>query len=347
MKNLPRWVLALIILAILAVPTPALARGLFEDRVVFGDNFTLESGETLDGNLVVFGGNATLEIDSFVSGDVVVMGGNVDADGTIEGDIVGLGGLISLSDNAVVAGDVTAIGSQLQRAAGARVDGSVISNLNSPLSFTSPGSVLLPRIDVGVTPIFSFGFFIMKVLLWAAFAVLVVLFLPEYSRRVGQAAVRQPLISGGIGLLSLVVLPVLIIALVVTILLIPASLIVIALAGLAWMFGLVAIGLEVGNRLSQLFKQEWAPAVAAGAGTFTLILVINGLREVVACAGWVFPALVGIIGLGSVLLTRFGYQEFPAYGMAVAPPKFAETPTPAGTQAPISSTEIEATDEDG
>jgi hypothetical protein len=153
--------------------------------------------------------------------------------------------------------------------------------------------------------------FIFKVFLWAALAVLLVLFLPVHTRRVSQSAINQPLIAGGLGLLTVVALPVLVLALAITILLIPVSLLVIALAALAWMFGLIALGLEVGDRLAQLLKQEWAPAVEAGAGTFVLILILNGLQQVVPCVGWIAPAIAGMVGLGAVLLTRFGLQTYP------------------------------------
>jgi len=325
MKKFIRWIFVIPLFVALVLPTPALASGLFEDRIIFGSNFTLESGETLDGNLVVFGGNATLKVDSLVTGDVVLMGGNLDAAGHIEGSVVGLGGLVSLGSTAAVDGDVTALGAQLDRATGARIGGSVITNLDSPLTFTFPGTVQVPRFDVALSPIVNLAGFFFKILLWTALAVLLVLFQPEKTMRVGQTAVAQPLVSGGLGLLTVVVLPVGVLALAITILLIPVSLIVVVAAVLAWMFGLIALGLEVGKRLALFFKQEWAPPASAGAGTFILMMVLNGLQVTLPCVGWVFPALAGMLGLGAVLITRFGTQDYPSY---VTPPVPPVPPTP-------------------
>ena len=316
----------LILIIALAVPSTALARGLLDDRVVFGDNFTLKSGETLDGNLVVFGGNAVLEQSSTVTGDVVIMGGNLDSSSTIQGNVVGLGGVVSLGETAVVKGDVTMIGAQLDKAQGARVEGQVITNLKAPLTFTFPGGVQVPRFDVRFSPVLNATAFILKIFLWAALAVLLVLFLPEHTRRVTHTAIAQPLVAGGLGLLTVVVLPVLVLALAITILLIPVSLLVVALAGLAWMYGLIALGLEVGDRLAQLMKREWPPAVAAGVGTFGLILVLNGLQHVVPCIGWIAPAIAGMVGLGAVLLTRFGLQNYPPGTTTLAVPVLPEAP---------------------
>jgi hypothetical protein len=336
MNKWVRFAILLTFLAVLALPIPARAAGLWEDRVVFGNNFTLKSGETLNGNLVVFGGNVTLETGSQVTGDVVLFGGNLESSGTIEGDIVGLGGLVSLNGTAVVGRNITMIGAHLQKAEGAHVGGEVITNLGAPLSFTFPGGVQVPRFDVNFSPVVNVIWFFFKAMIWAALAVLAVLFLPEHVRRVGETAISQPIISGGMGLLTVVVVPVLMLAMAITILLIPVSLLVAALAALAWAFGLIALGLELGNRLAELFKQEWAPAAAAGAGTLVLILVLNGLREIVWCVGWVFPALVGMVGLGAVILTRVGTQTYhPAGGVALvrpvnppSPPSTPQMPTP-------------------
>ncbi len=324
----PKYLAMILILIVaLAVPSTALARGLSDDRVVFGDNFTLKSSETLDGNLLVFGGNALLEQGSTVTGDVVIMGGNLDSSATVQGNIVGLGGLVSLGETAVVEGDVTMIGAQLDKAQGARVEGQVISNLKAPLTFTFPGGVQVPRFDVSFSPVLNATAFVLKIFLWAALAVLLVLFLPEHTRRVTHTAIAQPLVAGGLGLLTVVVLPVLVLALAVTILLIPVSLLVVGLASLAWMYGLIALGLEVGDRLAQLMKREWAPAVTAGVGTFALILVLNGIREVVPCIGWIAPAVAGMLGLGAVLLTRFGLQIYPPDTATLAMPMPAEMPS--------------------
>jgi hypothetical protein len=330
-------VLLIALLAALFIPGPALAGHMFDDRVVFGGNFTLESGETLDGDLAILGGNATLESGSTVTGSVVVMGGNLRADGTIEWNIVGLGGLISLGETAVVEGDVTVFGGQLDKAEGARVEGNIVNDGRSPFTFTLPGGVHIPNFEVGGPVQDVVGFFIkvliffLKVVGWAALAVLVVLFLPEHTRRVSQAAIRQPLIAGGLGLLTLPVLAISLVALTITLILIPVSAVLAALAVLAWAFGLISLGLEVGHRLAGLFKLEWAPPAAAGAGTFLLMLVVNGFGEI-ACVGWVIPLLVGVVGLGAVLLTRFGMQDYltPTAGMPLmpAPPSPPEQPLP-------------------
>ena len=54
MKPITRFALLLTLVVALALPGTAMARGLFEDRIVFGDTFTLASGDPLDGILVAY-----------------------------------------------------------------------------------------------------------------------------------------------------------------------------------------------------------------------------------------------------------------------------------------------------
>ena len=57
MKTIKASFTLLFVLALVFLPTQNVhASGLLDGRVVFGDNFTLESGETLTGDLVVIGG---------------------------------------------------------------------------------------------------------------------------------------------------------------------------------------------------------------------------------------------------------------------------------------------------
>ena len=64
----------MLLIAAVIIPTTATASGFSDDKVVFGGNFTLGSGEVLNGDLVVFGGNIVLETSSTINGDTVVLG---------------------------------------------------------------------------------------------------------------------------------------------------------------------------------------------------------------------------------------------------------------------------------
>lgn len=326
-----QFAVLLALLVALFLPVTALAKGLPEDKIVFGGTYTLESGEVLDGNLIVFGGSATLEPASQVNGDVVIFGGSLDAQGEITGNVVGIGGLIQLGDTAQVDQDVVTLGANLDRSTNAIVEGEVSSGFTGPFlfdfrGFDFPGLRSVPDIRVQVNPFISLMWIFLRTLLWGALAVVLVLLLPRALDTIGQAAVHQPVISGGVGLLTAILAPLVLLLLVITICLSPLALLGVLILVIAWGLGLIALGLEIGKRLADRMNQNWAPALSAGLGTLLLIFVLNGLREIVPCVGWLFPAIAGMVGLGAVVLTRFGTHVYPLM------------PPPAPTSQPLNIT---------
>jgi len=314
MKSIKIFSYLLVIIALL-LPGTAFARDLLDDKVIFGGTYTLEEGDTLNGNLVVFGGTITLEADSTVNGDVVLMGGIVDAMGTINGNMVGIGGVLELGEASRIHGDLVTIGAALNRHSRAEVTGQVIQGLGFPFRFNVPGELQFdevgtPNIDFGGNPVLDVVWFFFRMFMWAALAVLLVIFFSTQTERVTQAALDQPLITAGAGLLTSFLAPLALVALAITIILIPVAFVAVVLLAVAGLMGWVALGLEVGRRLAKMLNQEWAPAIAAGVGTLVLYFVLAGFQELVPCVGWLPRFLVGIWGFGAVLMTYFGTREY-------------------------------------
>jgi hypothetical protein len=280
----------------------------------------------LDGNLIVFGGIVELESGSTVDGDVIVFGGIINADGFITGTVVGLGGPVNLGGTAVVEGEVVSAGSPINQSPGAIVKGDIVDMVQGPFTFdfpggmqTWPGGGQLPGMDMRWSPLVSFVQFVLWLFVGAVVAMLALLFVPDHTKRVAHSAVNSPLPSLGVGLLTtilfvplMLIMTIVMIILIITICLLPfVLLVVIFVAVVAWAFGLIALGYEVGNRLTKGLNRDWAPPLSAGIGTFLLLLVINGLGIMIPCIGWIFPTLAGMLGLGAVLLSRFGTQVYP------------------------------------
>jgi hypothetical protein len=314
---------SLVLILAFALPVSAFAGGLQEGRVVFGGTYTLRSGETLDGDLAILGGAAFLEQGSTIDGNVIVLGGNLDADGEIKGDLVVIGGNANLGPNTVVRGDAVTFGGNVNTG-NARIEGDLVSGegLDFPLEFRWGRDIVLPwRTFTGFrisTEARVIGF-LFQCFMLAALAVLVVIFWPNPTGRVASAVVDQPVVAGGLGLLTIIVAPILLILLMITICLAPVSILGLILLVIAAVFGWVALGLEVGQRLAKALNQEYQPVVAAGLGTLVLSLVVNGIGFI-PCVGWLIPFLVAALGLGGVLLTRFGAQAYM--------PAMKVTPTP-------------------
>lgn len=309
-----------IMLVFLAYPTTAFARGLIDDQIIAGSNYSLASGETQEGSLVVFGGNVSIDDGAVVNGDVIVFGGNLNLSGEVNGSVVGIGSNSNLGATASVSGDLVSLGGGLQRDPGAQIQGQVITESQLPLRIGIP-SITIPEIQPGV-PRVDFGFntpvnivlsifwFLFRVFITAALAILVVLLFPNPTERTSQAIARQPMLSFVVGLLTLIVMPIILVVISLTILLIPVAFIAAVLLAAILFYGWVSLGYILGLRLMGMFKTSWAPAVAAGVGTFTLSFVAWLFSAVVPCVGWVLPWVLAMFGLGAVLITRIGTQSY-------------------------------------
>jgi len=314
------------VLLLLAFPSHALAQGPSGDQVVLGGHFTLRDGEILNGNLAVFGGSASLENGSLINGSIAIMGGSVDIYGEVNGSINVIGGSVFLGSTAHVRGDILTVGGTVTRQPGARVDGS--SRRSEPEDFrlpqiTRPGQ-FLSNYGINLRPIGNFLWFIFRTLALSAAAVLVALFVTTPTRRVTKTMVAQPLIAGLMGFLTVIVAPALLVLLAVTIILIPLSLLGFLALVTALVFGWIAVGVEVGDRLMTMFRTTWTMPVSAGLGTLVLTVVASAIGQI-PCVGWVLPFVVAMVGLGSVVLSRFGTQTYLG-AAAVQPPATTQVP---------------------
>jgi hypothetical protein len=140
--------------------------------------------------------------------------------------------------------------------------------------------------------------------------VVAMLVAPKQMNRIATAAASQPALSFGAGILTVIVG-----ILAGALLLIACCLgifVWLALA-IASVVGWIAIGLWFGQRLLALLKvRNGSVLVEVALGLF-LITVIGRLP---LCIGPLFSMIVGSIGLGAVVLTRFGQQPVSPGGAA-------------------------------
>jgi len=319
----------------------AASDGTIPSQFVFGQSFTLKNGQTMNGDLVIFGGSGTIEKGATVNGNVVVFGGSLTIDGIVNRDAVIFGGTATLGTTAHIYGSLSTLGSTLDRSEGSLVDGQVN---NGNIHFGNGQSGYVPPIVAPANPFASFMHFAVNPFFsWVAnvfgqsvtlalLAMLLMLFLAQRADRVAHAIIAQPLTAGGLGLLTLVAVPVILVALallsiliITLVITIPLMVIVSMALGMAMLFGWIAVGYEVGQRFTKAIHQEWHPAFSAGLGTFALTLIAASLSSipVVSCIGWLLPFLLSMAALGAVLLTRFGTQSVlaPSDQVVVVPTK--------------------------
>jgi cytoskeletal protein CcmA (bactofilin family) len=333
-------ILLLALLVFVPIQSAAAAGGMLEGKVIFGQSYTLQSGETMAGDLLVFGGSATIEKGATVNGSVVLFGGSLAVNGTVNGDVAVTGGSVTLGAESHVTGNLTTVSASLDRADGSRVDGQIY---NTATSWTNGGDNVAPPVVIKppvttLTP-FKFNFQPLSSAVgaftgsvgMALLAMLVMLFQAPHADRVAHAVLAQPLVAGGLGLLTTIAMPAALVALVLLSFLVvtivatvPLFIAILIAFGIASLFGWIAIGYEIGQRFTKAIHQDWHPAFTAGLGVFALTLasrVLTGI-PVLNCVGWLVPALLSCAGLGAVLMTRFGTQAVtaPIAKTAVTPP---------------------------
>lgn len=318
------WLLALVVILLLAAAPAALAQDGDEGKVLFGQRFTLRSGERLDGDLTGFNSIIVLEQDSTVQGDVAVFGGSISVAGRVSGNVVSMGGSVTLGDTAIVGGDVVAFGGSIEQAPGATILGQVLTGFR--VWQREDRVIPAPQMEVR-PPAQRFWGLIERLLLWQLqtlgsgvlmilIGLAVLLIAPKGVGRVASAAATQPAVSFGLGLLTLLLG------------VFAGALLLIAcgLGLLVWLalvvgliLGWIGVGLWIGEWLLGMLNlrpTSSVPALAVG------IFVITVLANLPFCIGFLFWLILGSIGLGAVVATRFGTESVngePARPVALTP----------------------------
>jgi len=285
------------------------------DKLIFGDDYFLREGQVLNGNLVVLGGNVVIETNATVNGDIALVGGNLDFSGTISGTISAIGGNVVFNSGAIVRGNVDTFGGNLSGTDEATIFGRVNTLTPRTVLFNYDriyGGTIDPLHPLKIAGTFLNDILsnILRILAFAILALVVALLMPKPLDRVTQSIASQPLLSGGIGILTLLLTPLILLILIITLLLIPVALIAVLVLTVALLFGWIAIGYEIGRRLAVLLKTHWAEAISAGLGTLVLGTII-WLFGYIFCLGGLISILVASVGLGGVILSKFGTQGYP------------------------------------
>lgn len=308
------------------------------DKFIMGGTFRLAANEKIDGDLSIFGGAVSLEKGSTVSGNVILIGGTINAAGTINGGISGMGGSINLGDTAIVYGDITTVGASVIKSDSAIVQGIITSQSESGLQLPDLPKIVQPA---AIRPFGDAMGALARSLVVALLAVMVVLFLPRQTLNVTSSIEDSPVSGGAIGLLTWILAPFVILLLVITLILIPIAMIAAVGFGMGVLFGWIAIGTLLGERLAVLFKAQWAPAVHAGIGTFVLTLG-SSLFGAIPCVGWIVPFLIILVATGGIVMSAFGTRSIKRStsgpSVTVINPKPAPVNTPTASYNPVIDT---------
>jgi hypothetical protein len=151
-----------------------------------------------------------------------------------------------------------------------------------------------------------FSFPLWSILTWVALGLALTLLLPEHVMLVRTTATNRKGRSLVIGLLTILITPAVLVVLIALILPIPLAIIVALGLITAWALGMVAIGWLIGEQIMR--------AIAPHRNTRTLQIVVGltalTLVGALPYIGWLVNIVAGLLGLGAVLLSRFGTRLY-------------------------------------
>ena len=317
LKNIQLLLLITIVgMLVFAFPAPVSATSPKDGRTIFGESYTLDSGEILDGSLTVFGGVVTIESGAVVSGDVVSFGSVINLNGTVEGNLSMYGGTLTLEDTAVIEGNLTSASAYIDQPPGAVIEGDIIQGVNIPwteLNLTNvPVPQYVPAARSGISLFFTnVAEFLGLLLASIALGALLILIIPKNLDVMTQALNAKPWEILAYGALTTAAMLVGGVLLSLTICMIP----VVVLVGLAFLLAVLAGWLALGVQLGKLietgiFKTSWHPALTAALGNAVLFILARALVAI-PCLGAILVIIAALFGLGMAVVTLFGTSPYP------------------------------------
>jgi len=257
---------------------------------IFRSTVVVNSGEVICSDMTSFGG--TVVIHGEVRGDVVAFGGTVVIDGPVFGNVLTYGSNVIWQDDAHVDGDIHVCGSQL------------IPRMNSQLHGSYIGCT--QRVGMLIIGDGSPGLHLWSLLAWLALGILLTSLLPEHVmlvRTTAKSKIRRSLL---LGLLSVLLAPAVLAVLVALLVSIPLAILVAVGLVAAWVLGMVAVGWLIGDYLVRTVLPQQNTRVMQIVVGLTVLVLAGSLPYI----GWLISIGAGLLGLGAVLLSRFGTRLY-------------------------------------
>lgn len=230
---------------------------------------------------------------------VLAINGQITVSGTVEGNVIAIGNSIVLTRKAVVRGNVFTFGGVIVMGKGAEVQGT-ITEINSSNISDVITRVLSDEWEgwSWVFAIFSLTIFFSILII----AVLIVVLIPKPIRVIATSIQEETVkitLWGLLGMVLVVPLAILLTVSVIGIVLIPLEMILVVSAGL---LGFIAMSQLLGQRLYALFKRPPQPIIRETFWGLVTLWLIGWIPYI----GWMVKVLALMMGLGSVIYTRFG-----------------------------------------
>lgn len=329
LKMQRRLLLVLALLLLVGMPTSAVLASplaqrvvgdddvVYDDVVLFDENFELAEGGRVTGDVIIFNGDAT--IAGTVSGDVVLFNGNLEAADTavLNGDCV----LFNGTNSGEGASSLACIDMDVMLPAGLS---NFVNELTASPDFGPPPAVEIDQPSHLGRFVGGTAAAIARSLLFGLLAFAAASLMPQPMMRIEDALRKKPLASGAVGLLTSFSMPfvlvifglvsaVLILACGLGLLGFPIMFVMVLALVAAGFLGWFSVGNVVGEFLAQrlnLKNRSQPMTTALGTAAITFALGFLGAIPFVIGESLIWWAIV-FVGLGATALTKFGTQAYP------------------------------------
>jgi len=278
-----------------------------DDLRVAGGQITLEG--KVGGEAMIAGGNVTLTRDASVAGRTWIAAGNVALNGKIAKDLQIRAGKVIIDGE--VDGDARIIAGEIELLPGARLNGS-LSYLSQEEVRINPqaqvrGSVtreVAKRGSRGESqpPRFGRRFGLAWFVGLVVAGALYLLIFPTFSRNVQQRLAAAPWPSLGLGAALISAVPLLAIALVVTIIGIPLALGLLAAYAITLLAGYLIIADFIGERALRAVRRNGEASTAWRIAGLVLALVALALVRFIPVIGGLLILIALFFGVGALTL---------------------------------------------
>ena len=277
---------------------------------------------TEDKSIIKIGSDVTIEQGTQVR-NVVAIGGQITVNGTVDKSIWAVGGSVVLTKTAVVGENVVALGGVIVAARDATVGGS-LTEINSSNLYETMTAALSSEWEgwSWVFAIISLSIFVVLLVL----ALLIAALLPKPVLTISEAITENTfkvVLWGLLGLVMIAPLALLLTISVVGIALIPLEVIIVACSVL---LGFIAVGQHIGRNILRLLRRPHLSLVRETFWGLIVLWLVGWLPYI----GWMVKAVAIVVGLGAVLVTRFGTHQ--GWKCVPLPPAMA---VPGGQPEPV------------
>jgi len=256
----------------------------------FGGAVVVGRGEVVCSDIIALGG--TVIIQGNVKKDILGIGSQIVIAGDVEGSVTLYGGDLTIQSDAHIGRDIHMCGGQWAEGSNVHLQGSLFDCTKSV------GMLLAGNEGSNV----RFWYAVILVVL----SMILSFLLPEHVMLVRTTAKARIGRSFALGVLSILLAPVVIGVLFALIISIPLAIIVTIGLVIAWALGLVAIGALLGELVFvKFFPQQKARVLQVVVGS--ALLAIAGALPYL---GFIVSIGAGFVGLGAVLLSRFGTRLY-------------------------------------